>query len=78
MLLENGQSKQHLELNWYPPNSSFASEYVPGEGLDHIGFIVNNVKEKLQELVSNGGAPTEVDPSRTGGLHMSRIQMEIR
>jgi lactoylglutathione lyase len=67
VLLKDEQSNQHLELNWYPPNSPFASEYVPGEGLDHIGFIVDNVTEKFQELVAKGAAPTEINPSRTGG-----------
>ena len=67
VLLRDEKSNQHLELNWYPKNSPFAVEYLPGEGLDHIGFLVDNVSEKFKELVSRGAVPTEVDPQKTGG-----------
>ena len=32
VLLEDPRSHQRLELNWYPADSAFATEYVPGEG----------------------------------------------
>ena len=67
VLLRDRKSGQKLELNWYPPNSPFGSEYVPGEGLDHIGFIVENVRETYQELLAKGTEPTELNPSKTGG-----------
>ena len=67
VLLRDEKSNQHLELNWYPENSPFAVEYLPGEGLDHIGFIVDNVREKFKELVAKGATPTEVDPLKTSG-----------
>jgi len=67
VLLRDEKSNQRLELNWYPKNSPFAVEYLPGEGLDHIGFLVDNVREKFKELVAKGAVPTEVDPKKTGG-----------
>ena len=67
VLLRDEESDQRLELNWYPDNSPFAVEYLPGEGLDHIGFLVDDVREKFKELVTKGAVPTEVDPSKTGG-----------
>ena len=62
------QTQQMLELNWYPSDSPFGVEYLPGEGLDHIGFTVDNVKEKFDELVAKGAVPTEVNPAKTGGF----------
>ena len=52
VLLRDEESKQQLELNWYPEGSPFNVPYVPGEGLDHVGFIVENVRERYEELVS--------------------------
>ena len=65
--LKDEKSGHYLELNWYPPGSRFGTSYVAGEGLDHIGFIVDDVQEKFKELVSKGAEPTEIDPSVTGG-----------
>jgi hypothetical protein len=30
VFLRDAKSGQHLELNWYPNNSPFAVEYLPG------------------------------------------------
>ena len=68
VLLRDEASNQQLELNWYPSDSPFAVDYLPGEGLDHIGFTVDNVKEKFNELVARGAVPTEVNPAKTGGF----------
>ena len=67
VLLRDEESKQQLELNWYPEGSPFNVPYVPGEGLDHVGFIVENVRERYEELVSKGAQRTEIDPSKTEG-----------
>ncbi len=67
VLLKDAESNQQLELNWYPANSPFASPYIAGEGLDHIGFIVENVRATYEELLAKGAEPTELNPSRTGG-----------
>lgn len=44
-----------LELNWYPPNSPYRVPFVPGEGLDHIGCEVPDVRETVRRLVALGG-----------------------
>ena len=34
-----------LELNGYPETARFGVPYRVGEGVDHIGFVVEDVKE---------------------------------
>jgi hypothetical protein len=46
-----------LELNWYPPDSHLATSYEAGEGLDHIGFKVQNPAKTFKEMVSKGAPP---------------------
>jgi lactoylglutathione lyase len=53
-LLRDPTSGQRLELNWYPPGSTYATPFVPGEGLDHLGVKVDDVAEKLKELAAKG------------------------
>jgi lactoylglutathione lyase len=53
--LRDPTSNYELELNWYPADSRFAAPYVPGEGLDHIGCEVEDVRESVRRLVSLGG-----------------------
>ena len=67
VLLKDEKSQQQLELNWYPEDSKFNTRYIPGEGLDHIGFVVDNVEDKYHELIAKGGQPTELDPASTEG-----------
>ena len=50
VLLRDAKSGQKLELNWYPKSHFLATPYVPGEGLDHIGFRVANVVETLVKM----------------------------
>jgi len=54
VLLRDKNSGQKLELNYYPEGSPYASNYLPGEGLDHISFRVNNVAE-IQRLLQDRG-----------------------
>jgi len=67
VLLQDGPSGQQLELNWYPPGSPYAVPYLPGEGLDHIAFLVDDVRKTYRELVARGAAPTAVTPAETDG-----------
>ena len=67
VLLRDARSGQKLELNWYPEGSKHAAPYTPGEGLDHIAFVVDDVKTKYEELLRRGAEPTEITPSNTGG-----------
>ena len=48
------QSGQQLELNWYPETSRFNVHYQVGEGVDYIGFWVDDVKETYKDLVNRG------------------------
>ena len=67
VLLRDRKSGQKLELNWYPVDSVYAVQYLPGEGLDHIAFVVDNLQATYNELLAKGVEPTNVDPSKTSG-----------
>ena len=67
VLLRDARSGQKLELNWYPEGSKHATPYTPGEGLDHIAFVVEDAKAKYVEMLSKGAEATSIDPSTTGG-----------
>lgn len=54
VLLRDPWSGQRLELNWYPPGSKHSSQYVPGEGLDHIAFRVDDLPRFLEQLRRDG------------------------
>jgi lactoylglutathione lyase len=55
VLLEDPKSRQRLELNWYPRGSKYCTRYSVGEGLDHIGVRVPDVKAAVKRLVGAGG-----------------------
>ena len=67
VLLRDPRSGQKLELNWYPEGSAHATPYTPGEGLDHLAFVVDDVKTAYRELLAKGAEPTDLDPARSGG-----------
>jgi len=67
VLLQDPRSHQRLELNWYPETSPFATPYVPGEGLDHIGFKVQNPASTFKKLVSKGAVPV-LSPTDENGV----------
>lgn len=67
VLLKDESSGQQLELNWYPKGSVFDIPYTPGEGLDHIGFVVDDVESAYKEMISQGAEPTGITPAETGG-----------
>ncbi|MFQ5986623.1 MAG: VOC family protein [Thermoplasmata archaeon] len=67
VLLEDATSGQRLELNAYPKDSRWHAPYVPGEGLDHLGFVVDDVPAAYEELIAKGAGPTEIDPASTEG-----------
>jgi len=66
--LEDPRSGQKLELNWYPPGSPYATEYVPGAELDHLGVEVDDADASIERLVALGAevaipAWTEAGPT---------------
>jgi catechol 2,3-dioxygenase-like lactoylglutathione lyase family enzyme len=67
--LTDPESGARLELNWYPPGSRYGTRYVPGEGLDHVGFSVPKpqLSRVYQRLLALGARPTGVDPKSTEG-----------
>jgi lactoylglutathione lyase len=43
-----------LELNYYEKGSRFATDYVVGEGLDHLAFRVEDLDKALAEAKKAG------------------------
>lgn len=67
--LEDPESRQALELNWYPPGHVHATPFVPGEGLDHLGVEVDDPRALIERLVRLGGRiaiPPWVETGRLG------------
>jgi catechol 2,3-dioxygenase-like lactoylglutathione lyase family enzyme len=55
VLYQDRTSHQQLELNWYPKGSTYATPFVGGEGLDHLGFRVNDIKAAGRRVKAAGG-----------------------
>ena len=49
-----------LELNYYEKGSRFATDYVVGEGLDHLAFQVEDLDKALAEA-KKAGHPVVLD-----------------
>ena len=49
-----------LELNYYEKGTRFATDYVVGEGLDHLAFQVENLDKALAEA-KKAGHPVVLD-----------------
>ena len=67
VLLQDPRSRQRLELNWYPPDSPYSVPYVPGEGLDHIGFRVSDARSVYKKL-RREGVPSALAPEDRNGV----------
>ncbi len=62
-------SQQRLELNWYPKGSRFYAPYRAGEEMDHLAFVVDDVRKAYRELVRKGAQPA-VDPAHSKGTEV--------
>ncbi len=62
-------TRLRLELNWYPEGSKFYSEYTKGEEMDHLAFVVEDVKKAYEEFVKKG-AGIAVDPAHSKGTEV--------
>jgi len=62
-------SQQRLELNWYPAGSRFFTKYRPGEEMDHLAFVVDDVRKAYRELVRKG-AGVAVSPADSEGTEV--------
>jgi len=54
VLLEDPRSHQRLELNWYPKGSRYFAPFTAGEGLDHLGVRVNDLRAAARRLEAAG------------------------
>jgi catechol 2,3-dioxygenase-like lactoylglutathione lyase family enzyme len=59
VLFQDRSSGQRLELNYYPPGNPYATPFVPGEGLDHIGVRVQDVARAGRQVKAAGGRLVE-------------------
>jgi catechol 2,3-dioxygenase-like lactoylglutathione lyase family enzyme len=59
VLMTDPISHQQVELNWYPPGSKYATPFVGGEGLDHLGLRVTNVAAAARQLRAAGAKRIE-------------------
>ncbi len=54
VLFRDPTSHQQLELNWYPRGHRFATPFSAGEGLDHLGFRVQDVAAAGRRVAAAG------------------------
>jgi catechol 2,3-dioxygenase-like lactoylglutathione lyase family enzyme len=66
VVVQDPRTRQRLELNWYPPGHPWATRYVPGEGLDHIGFRVPDAAATYRTLLGKGVRPALAPGDRHG------------
>jgi len=52
--LESEEGGFVLELNHYEKDSPYYTEYITGEGLDHLAFKVEDLDKALEEAKSSG------------------------
>ena len=62
-------TRMRLELNWYPKGSRFYVPYRKGEELDHLAFVVDDVKAAFK-AVTRAGAKVAVDPDHAEGTEV--------
>lgn len=62
-------SKQKLELNWYPGGSRFHTPYRKGDEMDHLAFVVADVRRAYSELLRKG-AKSAVSPAKSEGTEV--------
>jgi len=71
--LQSPGSELILELNYYREGSPYATPYEPGEGLDHMGFKVDNVKVAFEELRGKG-AEVAIAPFNEMGAPLAFVR----
>lgn len=67
--LRTPRSPQRLELNWYPRGTRFYTPYRRGEEMDHLAFVVDDVRKAYRELIRKGASPG-VDPAHSKGTEV--------
>lgn len=54
VLLEDPETRQRLELNYYPADNPYHVPFTPGEGLDHLAFEVEDARAFVRKLAEDG------------------------
>ena len=67
--LRSPRSRVELELNYYPEGTRFETPYRPGEELDHLGFIVDDVASAYKALLAHG-AKVGIAPKDSEGAEV--------
>lgn len=62
LMLRHPRTGQQLELNWYPPGCRFATPYVGGDALDHIGVRVPDLPKWIEKARELGSVPVDLRP----------------
>jgi catechol 2,3-dioxygenase-like lactoylglutathione lyase family enzyme len=62
-------SRMRLELNWYPKGSRFYAPYRKGEEMDHLAFLVGDVRKAYRSLLRHG-AKSAVGPEHSEGTEV--------
>ena len=62
--LTNEEGGHVLELNYYEKGSRFDTEYVVGEGIDHLAFQVGDLDQAVKEA-AKAGFPVVLDMNGT-------------
>lgn len=62
-------TSQELELNYYPGGTRFATAYRGGEELDHLAFLVEDVRAAFKALVRHG-VDVAIDPAHAKGAEV--------
>ncbi len=70
--LRSKEGGPEIELNYYPEGSKFATEYIAGEGLDHLAFRVENLDEALAQF-ARAGHPVVLEMN-TGSSRWAFVQ----
>ncbi len=71
--LRSPHSTQRLELNYYPPRSSFHEKYRIGSELDHLGFWTTDVDRLYRTLLAKG-ARKAIEPFSEGKYRLAFVK----
>jgi len=71
--LRDPRTRHVLELNYYPPGTSFHERYARGSELDHLGFTVRDVEPILERLRKIGIRRTAADFCE-GNIRLTFVQ----
>jgi lactoylglutathione lyase len=71
--LKNKDSRQRLELNYYPPSKKYYEDYVEGSELDHLAFWCEDVRRDYKKTLK-GDASSAIAPWDEGGFTLAFVR----